>query len=133
MKRRLLWELRYRRDEHSIESGIAKGRQFPEWYLDCPELFPFEWRYMRAFWDLRTEAQSGDQTVGRIPWSKARQYGREAMGFFDDMLEPFWLIMSSMDAGFLEWMSNEHARHTRRSDTTKTVGSRSTSKRTYSR
>lgn len=51
-------------------------------------------------------------TVGRIPWSKAMQYGAY-FGLEEPMLSHFWTIVASMDGGYLEWMKNEHDRHSR--------------------
>ena len=61
------------------------------------------------------------------------QYGREAMGFEEDLLRPFWLIITELDTAFLAWMKSEHDRYLREHKPTKKPGARSTSKRTYTR
>ncbi len=86
---------------------MEDGRPPPAWFLDCPEMLPGDMIYLRAFWDLRTEAVSG-MTVGRIPWSKARQYGREELELPDDMLPGFWRIIAKLDDAFAEWNKAEY-------------------------
>lgn len=112
-----------------------KGRPNPEWLQECPELLPGEEIYVRAFWDLRTEATSGDRTLGRIPWSKAREYGQHLLGLEPAMLDPFWRVITACDTGFLEWMKSEHDRYVRntKSVSGKKLGNRSTSRLTYGR
>lgn len=134
MTRRLLWELRYRREEFSIDAGRAKGRPYPDWFLDRPELARGEDSYLRAFWDLATERKSDGLTLGRIPWSAARKYALEELGFYRGLLDHFWRIISAMDTGFLGFMREEHETHVRmNAPKPSKVGGRSTSRRTYSR
>lgn len=70
---------------------------------------------MRAFWDLRSEAKDGDQTLGRIPWSKTRDYGAAEFGFGEDMHGNFWLVISSMDNALRTWHADEYERKIRQS------------------
>lgn len=75
-------------------------------------------------------------TVGRIPWSTIRKYGREEFGLDGVLLDGFWILMSTLDVGFGEWMSEEHERHRKQRDTASRAASsakRSRSKGTYSR
>ena len=68
---------------------------------------------MRSFWALNTERPIGGQSYGPIPWSKVRQYAIEELGLDPELLGMFWRIISAMDAAFLDWQSNEHARYVR--------------------
>ena len=105
-----MWELRWHRDSFSIEAGRLKGRKDPEWVADCPLVGPGDGVYLQAFRDLESERPAQGATIGRIPWSKVRQYGREELGFSDDLLRPLWLIVSKIDDGYLEWMRDEYTR-----------------------
>ena len=52
---------------------MSKGRDLPDWYLDCPVLLPGEEIYYEAFWILNTCRPSGF-SIGYIPWTAIRQY-----------------------------------------------------------
>lgn len=94
---------------------------------------PHEGALLQAFWDLNTERRSDGMTLGRVPWSVARQYGREVFGFEGRDLDHFWLTIAKLDAAFLEWQRNEHDRYKRQNGDTKKPGSRQTQRRTYER
>jgi len=83
----------------------------PKWYLAKPEILLGEEVYFEAFWHLRTEAQQGDSTLGRIPWSKAIQYG--AGLFCPEFVDPFWRIIYALDTAYLEWQRAEYDRNIR--------------------
>lgn len=114
MKRRLLWELRYRREQFSIDAGRAKGRPDPEWLKDCPHLLPGEELYFEAFWTLRTEVASDAQVVSRIPWSACMRYGHLELGWPYPFLRVLWRIITALDNGYAEHMRNEHDKYARR-------------------
>tara|TARA_R110000822_G_scaffold120633_7_gene254175 strand:- start:3178 stop:3450 length:273 start_codon:yes stop_codon:yes gene_type:complete len=90
---------------------------------------------MRAFWDLNTERSSGGNTLGPIPWSKARLYGREELGLYPELLGLFWTMVSALDTAFLGWQKNEHDRYSRQQKTAtkKGPGGRETTQQTYGR
>ena len=89
---------------------------------------------MRAFWDLDTERSSGGGTLGRIPWSKARQYGLEELGLDVELLGLFWRVVTALDAAFLTWHGNEHARYVRQNKSGKSgAGGKRTVPQTYGR
>lgn len=92
---------------------------------------------MRAFWDLRTEAVSGEMTVGRIPWSMARAYAVTHLGWSSDMLDVFWRVIFALDTAYHAWMKNEYDRYRRNSapstPPSKPGKGRSKSKRSYAR
>lgn len=102
-----MWELRFRKEEYSIRAGAQKGRAFPEWYLDCPELLPGEEFYIVAFWTLNTERQVAQGVLGRIPWSRAMDYAVKK-GVAPDMLDAFWQIVSALDTAYLEGQRTEY-------------------------
>lgn len=102
-----MWELRFRKEEYSIRAGAAKGRPFPEWYLDFPEILPGEEFYLIAFWTLSTERQVSQGALGRIPWSRAMNYAVKK-GVAPDMLDAFWQIVSTLDAAYLEGQRTEY-------------------------
>ena len=78
-------------------------------------------------------------TIGRIPWSRVRQYGREVYGWErgGEMLEGFWILIATLDVAFAEWMSEEHDKARRQRDAAQKakagIGNRSRSKRSYAR
>ena len=81
--------------------------------MEQPELLPGEEWYLSAFWELSSERiGSGSQTLGRIPWSRALMFGAYH-GLEEPMLSAFWKYVSAMDMGYLQFMKNEHERHTR--------------------
>lgn len=77
--------------------------------MEKPELEPGEDFYIGAFWDLSTERQVG-MVLGRIPYSRARAYGRRA-GLRGAMLDAFWVIIRELDDGYSEWMSQEYKKN----------------------
>lgn len=108
-----MWELRFRRDQFSIDSAIAKGRALPDWYLDEPDCWPEDAFYMQWFWRLSTERQIG-QFVGPIPYTRIEERARRsALGGDEALEELFCLVMEGLDSAFLEWMRSEHSRHVR--------------------
>ena len=98
------------REGFSIESGRAKNRKDPSWVSECPALLPGERFYIPAFWHLDTERTSGGLTLGRIPWSKARDYAREELGFGPQMQRVFWKVIYALDTGYRKAKKDEHDR-----------------------
>jgi len=92
-----LWELRFRRDGWSVETGLVKGREPPDWYLEEPELLEGDELFLRAYWTLDSERSMGF-SAGRIPWSKAIDYGVR-LGLVPRMCDALWRIISTMDDG----------------------------------
>ena len=70
-----------------------------------------EW-YLEAYWTLSTERQIGGMAVGSIAWSAVIRYGSYS-GLDRSMLDHFWTIISTMDSGYMKWMSDQHERHMR--------------------
>lgn len=86
-----------------MEAAIAKGRELPEWYLECdppdPELG--ETFFFDAFWKLHTTRHLG-MGMGPIPWDKIVEYG--FLHDLDrDMLHAFIAIIMAMDTTYLQW------------------------------
>lgn len=105
-----MWELRWKRDSFSVLTGRIKGRKDPEWVADRPELCRGDAVYLVAFWDLDTERSSSGLSLGRIPWSRAWQYGIERLQFDRDVLLGFWRIVRKLDGAYLQWMKDEYER-----------------------
>ena len=63
---------------------------------------------MRAFWELSTERQFGQDFMGPIPWSKIVDYGTSKM-LSDRMIEVFVQVMRSLDEAFLKWQREDKA------------------------
>jgi hypothetical protein len=78
-------------------------------------------------------------TIGRIPWSCVRAFARKVYGMTEvEMLDGFWILMSTLDLAFGEWMSEEHDKARRQREASQKaqasqVGTRSRSRRFYSR
>lgn len=89
--------------------------------------------YIGAFWDLSTHRSSDGMTVGRIPWLIARTYGREELGFHGVAFQTFWIVISKLDAAFLNWQKNEHDRYRRQASPAKSTDKKPTKDRAYQR
>lgn len=63
--------------------------------------------YFHAFWILDTERPIAGSAMGRIPWSKVRQYGKDVLGFEPCMLDVLWTITSTIDLGYLAWQKEQ--------------------------
>jgi len=82
----------------------------PAWYLDEPLVDPILHSfYVGAFWQLDSERQISKDVIGKIPWTKAIDFA-ERVGFGEEMANAFWLIISEMDAGYLNWQKLEYQR-----------------------
>lgn len=92
---------------------------------------------LRDFWTLNTERRADGMTLGRLPWTIVRQYGREVYGFEGRALDHFWLTISTIDAAYLGWQKNEHDRYKRNNAPAPASSSnatgRKTERRTYER
>jgi len=97
------------REEYSILSGLKKGRDLPDWFLEQPQVLRGEEFYIQAFWDLTSERAIGQGMLGRIPWSKAIEYALRN-DVEPDMLDAFWRIIYGMDSGYLEQQRDEYSK-----------------------
>lgn len=84
-------------------------------------MFPGDEIFHTGFWVLRTEAHNTSNSIGPIPWSKCRQYAKEALQLADHLLEPYWYVIREMDGELASWMKNEYDRERKhqRSDSKK--------------
>ena len=98
--------MRYQRDGWSIEQGLEKGRQPPDWFMEDMELGPMEVFYIRQFFDLSTERQIG-MAIGPIPVSKIKEYGKRA-GLEPDVLMVYEYVMKAMDNAYLEHIQEQN-------------------------
>ncbi len=99
------WELRFKRDGHSILSGDKKGRKEPDWF-DRPAEEDGDEFYMNGFWELNTCRPLGFGSPGQIPWSTIHEYG-VVKGLEPDVLDCFIQVIMAMDHIYLEHMTEE--------------------------
>lgn len=92
--------MRYKELGYSIEAGIAKGRELPNWFKNAPEPYPGDEFYLKAFYDLSSCRDIG-MSLGPIPWRDILTYAIYSK-LDDDLIEPFIQIIREMDSGFLE-------------------------------
>jgi hypothetical protein len=104
--------LRYERDGFAVEVLIERGQPPPSWYEEEPDCPPGLDYYMKAFWQLSTERSIGF-SVGPIPASKIEEYG-ERRGFDRMTLENFIYIIRTMDAAYLDWLTQEREKNRKR-------------------
>ena len=77
---------------------------------------------MHAYWTLASERVSNGQTLGQIPWSATIRFAAYS-GLRGTMIDALWVIVHSMDAGYLSWMKNEHDRYVRANKRRKSAAS----------
>lgn len=99
------WELKYQRDGWSIQSGKAKGRAIPQWYLDEPQIDDLDLWFMEAFWDLTTTRSFG-QVPGPISWSSIQFWASVHLLDSKTTSTLHWVIRE-MDNVYLDWMFKE--------------------------
>lgn len=104
--------MRYQRDGWSVEQGLEKGRQPPDWFMQDLALGPMEEFYIREFFNLSTERQIG-MSIGPIPFSKIEERGKK-VGLEPDVQMVFEYVMRSMDSAYLEHITNENEKKLRR-------------------
>jgi len=97
--------MRVERQLYSLEAGIRKGRELPDWFLDEPPIPPNANFFIRAFDDLSTCRDHG-MGYGPIPWDRIVQYGYHA-GLDDDMVEVLIRVVRRMDNKFLDQKAKE--------------------------
>lgn len=107
----MLWELRCTRDNFSIEAAAEKGRDLPDWYYEEPELLSGDEFYLRSFYDLHTCRAVG-MDLGPIPWNVTVQYAYHHK-LEEDLIEPFVLIIRSMDSAYRDWMEGERKKRSK--------------------
>jgi len=77
----------------------------PQWYLEQPQLVEGDAFYIKAFWNLHT-CRSFGMGLGPIPWDKIIAYCHYK-GLDEELVEPFVVIIRSMDAAYLDWSNKE--------------------------
>ena len=82
----------------------------PEWYLNCPDIFPGDDFYLTGFWELSSCRQFGD-VIGPIPWNLAVEYALWHR-LDRDMTNVFVAVIRSMDETYLEWLREDQKRQT---------------------
>ncbi len=101
----MIWELRFNRDEFSIESGIKKGRKLPDWYINEPQISQVDYFYIKSFYDLSTCRNSG-MSIGPIPWTAIKKY-TEHYGLEFDVAESLIDIIKEMDEAYMDYQNKE--------------------------
>ena len=86
--------------EFSIKAAEEKGRELPEWYLDCPELCTGDETYFVAFWVLNS-CRSVGMGIGPIPWTAIRQYV-DHCGYDPDIKDLITKVVMAFDTKFIE-------------------------------
>ena len=97
--------MEYEEKKFSIEAGILKGRELPQWYLDEPPLEPEDFFYIQAFQDLNTTRALGF-SVGPIPWNRITEYA-DRIGLESDVAGGFALVIRTMDAAYTDWAQKQ--------------------------
>ncbi len=93
------------RDGWSVEVGLRKGRDAPDWWLDEPQLGPLDVWVISAFWTLSSCRQVG-MGYGQIPWTAIHAFAKDRKLSFDNRLI-FEHLIREMDSEYLAWHSNE--------------------------
>lgn len=83
----------------------SKRKPLPEWYINQPQIEPFDYFYMEAFQELSTERQMG-MGLGPIPNSKIKEYASDC-GFDVLLRDAFIFIIRAMDNAFLAWYNKQ--------------------------
>lgn len=81
----------------------------PEWYEDEPVVEIADDFYMKSFYDLGTERQSG-MSLGPIPWSKIVTYAQH-YGLDPDVTEAFVDIIRTMDTEYMAYNAEQQAKN----------------------
>lgn len=71
-------------------------------------MFPGDWFYTQAFWELSTERQIG-MGLGPIPASRIKAYAAD-YGLEPDVAEVFKVVVREMDSVYLSWSAEEGER-----------------------
>ena len=100
------WQLRYQRDEFSVNAAIEKGRELPQWYTNRPTEFPGDEFYLREFFKLSTRR---NYAGGPIPVDVVEQVAY-AWEMNPTEAVSFSIIIRRMDDAFLEWCDDEMKR-----------------------
>lgn len=90
-----------------IRRARAERRPIPEKIANAPQLLPGLGLFFQAFLALSSCRPLG-MSEGRIPWTAAFQYG-QAQGMADDEFEELWILVSYMDAAYLNYREKQAA------------------------
>lgn len=90
----------------SVEEGLKKGREPPDWYYEKPPITQEMIVFAQAFEDLDTmrprQLSMAGQLVGKIPWDAVDRYA-ERLGLDDQNTGLFHRMIRAMDAVFLKF------------------------------
>ena len=97
--------MRCERDGFQVDAAEVKGRGYPDWYLEGPELIGQDAFYLAAFWRLSTCRQIG-MGLGPIPWRDIVDYGAR-VALDSREIEVLVKIVHVMDHAYLGWMNSQ--------------------------
>ncbi len=105
----MIWSLNYDKLGFSVEAGILKGRDPPDWYLKAPELpegDPVALWVLEAYADLCSCRSFG----GPIPWTAFALYA-DRKSLSAEAAEALWPVIASIDRAERKWReeNKEHA------------------------
>lgn len=86
-----------------METGLAKGREPPDWYKAEPPLTPVSSFFLAAFWSLSSCRQVGF-SQGPIPWNHIRDYA-EFVGLDRENSFALEVVIRAMDNAYLEHLA----------------------------
>ena len=102
--------MRCQEESWSIESGLEKGREPPDWFLDGPFLEESDRVFVDAFWRLSTERPVG-MALGVIPWMAMMRYA-QWLGLVGEASEVFVEVMEAMDRTYMDIQAERRQKKT---------------------
>ncbi len=96
----LRWKDRWGKHIKTWESAIAKGREPPAAYYECPEISIHLTAIWKAFEELSTERSIG-MGVGNIPASKIRRYIQDELDLWGDAQDRAYSILRKVDDDYV--------------------------------
>lgn len=76
--------------------------------MNEPQLYPGDYFYLKAWSDLNS-CRSMGMSRGPIPWKDIILYAEYSQLEYD-LIEPFVLIIRTMDSAYIDWVENEEER-----------------------
>lgn len=98
--------MRYNRDGFSIEAGLEKGREPPEWFYDEPVLLSTDAFLVQAFFELSTCRSYSQGAFGPIPWDAIVGFS-DRFGMDRDASDYFLKLIRYLDRFWMKWQSDE--------------------------
>lgn len=96
-----------------MESGLEKGREAPDWFLDEPSLLTGDEFYIEEFWILDSGRQRIGGSIGPISVERIERRGEVRHEFDEDALVLYVCVMRALDDEYLTWKQEEYDREAR--------------------